>query len=136
MRVYISYLKFVFLGFNSSRNYTTCLIKVLEFYFKVFGFLQSIATPLLVLLSDEKKKGDLSNVSFQRRTSSSVLCVSNKSIMSNWELWKVWNIFLFLLLSWRPQTINDAISNLLILKNFKNLSDYSKNWTWITAVQT
>ena len=40
-----------------------------------FYSLQSIATPLLVLLSDEKKVRPIQSF-FQRATSSSVLCVS------------------------------------------------------------
>ena len=40
-----------------------------------------------------------------------------RSIISNFKLRKVWKILFLLLLSWRPRTFKDAISNLLILKN-------------------
>ena len=53
--------KFVFLCFHSNRYYTVCFMWVLKFHFKVFGSLQSIATLLLVLSSDEQTR-DLSGL--------------------------------------------------------------------------
>ena len=86
--VYVCYLKFVFLCFDSNRDYTACFVRVFKFNFKVFRFFPKIATPLLVLFSDEKKARPIQSF-FQRTTSSSVLCVSCRSIMSNLEFRKV-----------------------------------------------
>ena len=61
---------------------------------KFLDSLHSIATPLLVLLSEEKK-ARLVQSFFQSTTSSSVLCVSWKSIMSNLELLKFGKSFFF-----------------------------------------
>ena len=94
--VYVCYLKSVFLCFDSNRYYTACFVRV--FKFKFLDSLQSIATPLLVLLSDEKKARPIQSF-FQRTTSSSVLCVSCRSIMSNLEFRKVFKILFLLLLS-------------------------------------
>ena len=56
--------------------------------------LHSIATPLLVLLGEEKKVRPVQSF-FQRTTSSSVLCASWRSIMSNLELLKFGKSFFF-----------------------------------------
>ena len=58
--------KFVFLCFHSNRYYTVCFMWVLKFHFKVFESLQSIATLLLVLSSDEQKR-DLSSLFSKER---------------------------------------------------------------------
>ena len=86
-----------------------------NFTLKFLNSLQSIGTLLFVLLSDEKKAVPIQSF-FQSILSSSVLCVSWRSIISNFELRKVWKILFLFLLSWRPWTFIDAISSLDISK--------------------
>ena len=81
---------------------------------KLWDSLHSIATPLLVLLNEEKKAGPVQSF-YEITTSWSVLCVSWRSIISNLELRKVLKIYFLLLLSSRPLMLRDTIPNILIL---------------------
>ena len=100
--IYICYLKFFFCVSTVTDIIWPALSDFSNSTVKFLDSLQSIATLLLVLLSDGKIPRPVQSF-FQWITFSSVLCVSWRSIISNLELQKVWKILFLFLLSWRLQ---------------------------------